>query len=40
MLRLIAFKERTVAFQVREKYITDGDLFLFDMDEEDDDTTY
>ena len=39
-LSLIAFKERTVEFQVRKKYITDGELFLFDEGEEDDGTTY
>ena len=40
MLWLIAFKERTVEFQVRKKYITDGEIFLFDEGEEDDGTTY
>jgi hypothetical protein len=39
-LSLNAFKERTVEFQVRKKYINDGELFLFDEGEEDDGTTY
>ena len=39
-LSLIALKERTVEFQARKNYITDGELILFDEGEEDDGTTY
>jgi hypothetical protein len=39
-LSLIALKERTVEFQVRKEYITDGELLLFDEGENDDGTSY